>query len=87
MDKTHGSQSIRGVHVGPNLTGGLNGNLGLRQLVPSLRPGFLKGAPDDPLEGLVRQTIVFLQLGQTRSPGHELVNGSRHMRQRRDLAL
>ena len=71
---------------GPSLTGNLNGNLGLCQLVPSLRPGFLKGAPDDPLEGLVRQTAEVLHFGQTRSPGQEFVNGSRHMRQRRALA-
>ncbi len=59
---------------------------GLRQLVPSLRPGFLMGAPDDPLKGLVRQTAEDLHFGQTRSPGQELVNGLRHMRQGRDLA-
>ena len=68
---------------GPGLTGGLNGNLSLPQLVPSLRPGFLKGAPDDPLKGLVRQTAEDLHFGQTRSPGQELVNDSRHFRQRR----
>ena len=37
-------------------------------------------------EGEPRQTDDFLQLGQTRSPGQELTNGSRHMRQQRDLA-
>ncbi len=33
-----------------------------------------------------RQTVVVLQLGQTRSPGHELVNGSSHIKQRRTFA-
>ncbi len=37
-------------------------------------------------EGEPRQTAEDLHFGQTRSPGQELVNGSRHIRQGRDLA-
>ncbi len=36
--------------------------------------------------GELSHVAEFLHLGQTRSPGQELVNGSRYIRQRRALA-
>ncbi len=54
-----------------------------RLLLNGRRRSYLKGAPDDPLEELVRQTAEDLHFRQTRSPGQELVNSSRHIRQRR----
>jgi hypothetical protein len=58
----------------------------LRQLVPPPRAGLFENTANDPLEVLVRQTAEDLHFGQTRSPGQELVNTSRHIRQRRALA-
>ncbi len=82
----HRRQGFERRHVGLGLAHNANGQLGLCQVVPPLRPGFLEGASDETLKALVRQTVVVLHLGQTRSPGQELVNGSRHFRQRRALA-
>ncbi len=72
----HRRQGFGRRHVGP----------GLRQLVPSPRAGLFEDTANDPIEGLVRQVAVVLQLGQTRSPGQELVKRLWHMRQERDLA-
>ncbi len=63
-----------------------DGQLGLRQFVPPPRAGLFEDTANDPLEVLVRQTAEDLHFGQTRSPGQELMNGSRHFRQRRALA-
>ncbi len=82
----HRRQGFGRRHVGLGLAHSANGQLGLCQVVPPLRPGFLEGAPDETLKALVRQVAEDLHFRQTRSPGHELVNGPRHMRQRRDLA-
>ena len=47
------------------------------------------GTPDyaDSLLPLVRQSSLDLQFRQIRSPGQELVNGSRHLRQLRAKAM
>ena len=58
----------------------------LRQLVPPPRAGLFENTANDPLEVLVRQTAEDLHFGQTRSPGQELVNDSRHFRQRRGFS-
>ena len=63
----------------------MSGRAGV-QLVPPPRAGLFENTANDPLEGFVRQTAEDLHFGQTRSPDQELVNGSRHIRQRRGLA-
>jgi hypothetical protein len=72
----HRRQGFGRRHVGP----------ALRQLVPPPRAGLFENTANDPREGFVRQTAEDLHFRQTRSPDQELVNDSRHIRQRRALA-